>query len=198
MSPKTTYPKLFLVRHGETAWTISGKHTGLTDIPLTENGTHQAKQLSLRLKKEQFSHVFSSPLQRARSTCELCGFKPILDSDLVEWDYGDYEGLTSKEIAQKDPSWNLFTQKTPGGETLEAVGKRADHFLAKLRKLKGDIALFSSGHILRVLAARFLELPPENGRQWILSPASLSILGHEHGNPVLMLWNDTGHLSQDL
>lgn len=199
MLPNTTSPNLprriFLIRHGETAWTLSRQHTGLKDIPLTPQGEKQAALLGKRLQKERFTHIFSSPLQRALRTCHLCDLRPILDPDLVEWDYGAYEGLTSKEIAQKEPNWNLFTHPVPGGESLEEIGRRADRCLSKLKCLSGDIALFSSGHILRVLTARFLDLPPQEGMHWVLSTASLSILSYEHGNPALFLWNDIHHLN---
>jgi broad specificity phosphatase PhoE len=194
----TTLPKIYLARHGETAWSLSGRHTGLTDIALTERGERNARRLGERLKGLRFAAVFTSPLQRAARTCELAGFgagaKP--DSDLVEWIYGEYEGRLTKDIRATRPDWQLFRDGCPGGETPADVGARADRVIARVRAVEGDVLLFSSGHVLRVLAARWLGLEPGAGRLFLLGTASLSALGYEHavGEPVLSLWNDTQHV----
>jgi probable phosphoglycerate mutase len=167
----------------------------MTDLPLTENGKRQAEQLKARLHHIDFGHVFTSPLHRARNTCMLCGYEATLDPDLVEWNYGQYEGKTTPEIRTKNPKWNLFAQGAPGGESPQDVEKRADRVLSKIRNLSGNILLFSSAHILRVLAARYLQLAASEGRYFLLSPASLSVLSQEHGTPVIALWNDISHLS---
>jgi probable phosphoglycerate mutase len=188
-------PSIYLARHGETAWSLSGQHTGLTDLPLTERGEQLARQLHERLKGREFVQVLTSPLQRAMRTCELAGFKEVaeIDRDLVEWDYGEYEGLRTAEIHESRPDWNLFRDGCPGGETPPQVGARADRILACLRDLNGDALLFSSGHFLRTLAARWLGLEPAAGRYFLLSTASLSVLGFEHqrSQPVLRLWNES-------
>lgn len=192
-------PAIYLARHGETAWSLSGQHTGLTDIPLTERGESNARRLGERLRGLSFAHVFSSPLQRARRTCELAGFGAMaaIDADLVEWDYGAYEGKTSAEIRKERPDWHLFRDGCPGGETLERIGARADRVISRLRALDGDTLLFSSGHILRVLAARWCGLDVSAGRLFLLGTASLSILSYEHNRsePAIRLWNDTRHLT---
>jgi probable phosphoglycerate mutase len=193
-------PIIYLARHGETAWSLSGQHTGLTDIPLTERGERNARRLGERLKGMTFAHVFTSPLQRARRTCELAGFGALakVDPNLVEWDYGAYEGKTSAEIRKERPDWQLFRDGCPGGETLERIGTRADGVIARLRALDKDVLLFSSGHFLRVLAARWCGLDVSAGRLVLLSTASLSILGYEHNRaePAIRLWNDTRHLEE--
>lgn len=191
-------PVIYLARHGETAWTVTGQHTGLTDIPLTERGEQNARQLAGRLKGLTFSHVFTSPLQRARRTCELAGFGAVAvaDPDLVEWNYGDYEGRTTADIHKERPDWQLFRDGCPGGETLTAVGARADRVIARLRALGSDALLFSSGHFLRILAARWLGLEAAAGRFFYLGTATVSVLGYEHNSndPVLRLWNDSRHV----
>ncbi len=188
------YPSFYLVRHGETAWTLSRQHTGLTDIPLTPAGEQHALALASRLQGFSFAAVFTSPLQRAAKTCELAGFGAVAqrDADLVEWDYGAYEGKTSAEIKKLHPGWNLFRDGCPGGETLEQVAARADRFIAKVRSFNGDVLAFSSGHCSRVLAARWLGLPPDAGRRFYCDTASLGILGYEHSldEPVVRLWNE--------
>jgi probable phosphoglycerate mutase len=193
-----TLPKIYLARHGETAWSLSGQHTGKTDIPLTERGERNARSLGQRLKGLTFSLVLTSPLQRARRTCELAGFGAAarVDPDLVEWDYGDYEGKTSKEIRESRPGWYLFRDGCPGGETIEQVSARADRVVARLRQADGDVLVFSSGHFLRFAAARWLGLPGADARYFFLSTASLSILGYEHARdePVVRLWNDDRHV----
>lgn len=191
----TSLPEFWLVRHGETEWSASGRHTGLTDIPLTPAGEQHARALRGRLAGQNFAQVWTSPLARARRTCELAGFADaaVVDPDLVEWDYGQYEGITTAEIRQQRPDWQLFRDGCPGGESLEAIGARADRVIARLKAASGNAILFSSGHFLRVLAARWLGLEPSGGRLLLLGTASLSILGYEHSNPaepVLKLWNE--------
>ncbi|MCI0348571.1 MAG: histidine phosphatase family protein [Acidobacteriales bacterium] len=192
-------PVVYIARHGNTAWTHSGQHTGLTDLPLSPDGEHNARRLGERLKGMTFAKVFSSPLQRASRTCELAGFGEgaITDPDLVEWDYGEYEGLTSAQIRQKRPDWQLFRDGTPGGESLAQIGERADRVVQRLHGIAGDALLFSSGHFIRVLTARWLGLGPGiGGRYFLLSPASLSALSYEHdlSRPVIRLWNDDHHV----
>jgi len=193
-------PLVYLARHGETAWTISGQHTGRTDLPLTERGERNAKRLAERLKGLTFAKVFSSPLQRVRRTCELAGFGSVaaIDPDLLEWDYGQYEGLRSAEIHATRPSWQLFRDGCPGGESPSDVGMRADAVVRRVRDIGGNVLLFSSGHFLRVLAARWLALPPDGGRFFLLSTASLSALSYEHNlsEPAIRLWDDTRHVEE--
>jgi probable phosphoglycerate mutase len=192
-------PAIYLVRHGETTWSRSGQHTGLTDLPLTELGEHEARDLGKRLAGTAFAKVFSSPLQRAARTCELAGFAATreIDPDLVEWNYGRYEGLRTPEILAQAPDWRLFRDGCPGGETPTEIGARADRVLARVRAESGDVLIFSSGHFLRVFAARYLGLETAGGRLLTLGTASLSILGFESnpGQPVIRLWNDRAHLS---
>ena len=193
------FPTLYLARHGETAWSLSGQHTGLTDLPLTEQGERNARNLGSRLAGLTFAMVFTSPLQRATRTCELAGFAAAaeVDRDLVEWDYGDYEGLRTAEIHDKRPEWKLFRDGCPGGESPDQIGARADRVVGRVRAVKGDVLIFSSGHFLRVLAARWLGLEPVNGRLFMLKTASLSALGYENelSQPVISLWDDTSHVS---
>ena len=192
-------PVLYLARHGETAWSLSGQHTGLTDLPLTERGERNARNLGPRLAGLTFAKVFTSPLQRATRTCELAGFAAAaeVDRDLVEWDYGDYEGLRTAEIHEKRPEWQLFRDGCPGGESPDQIGARADRVVSRVRAVKGDVLIFSSGHFLRVLAARWLGLEPVNGSLFMLKTASLSALGYENelSQPVISLWDDTSHVS---
>jgi probable phosphoglycerate mutase len=187
-------PCVYLVRHGETEWTKSRQHTGLTDLPLTEVGEKNARQLGVRLEPLKVAHVFSSPLQRARRTCDLAGFgaAAINEPDLVEWNYGNFEGLTTKQIHEKQPNWKLFQDGCPGGESPSQVGIRVDRVIAKLRALDADAIVFSSGHVMRVLCARWLGLEPGAGRLFALGTTTLSILGYEHdkSEPVIKLWND--------
>ena len=191
-------PIVYLARHGETAWTISGQHTGRTDIPLTERGERNARRLGERLKGMKFEKILTSPLQRARRTCELAGFGKLaeVEPDLLEWNYGKYEGRRSDEIHAECPEWRLFRDGCPGGESPGQVGARADRVLGRIRSFPGDILLFSSGHFLRVLAARWLGLEPAAGRFFLLSTASLSALSYEHNRsePALRLWDDSRHV----
>jgi broad specificity phosphatase PhoE len=191
-----TLPAIYLARHGGTAWTATGQHTGLTDIPLTAEGERGARALAEPLAGRNFERVFTSPLVRARRTGELAGFADAeVDPDLVEWNYGDYEGKTTAEIRSARPDWQLFRDGCPGGESVAAIGARADRVVARLRALDGDALLFSSGHFSRVLAARWLGLDPSAGRLFVLGTASLSILGYEHGRdePAIRLWNELRH-----
>ena len=192
-------PTLYIARHGETAWSLSGQHTGLTDLPLTERGQSNARHLGNQLRGWSFAHVFTSPLQRARRTCELAGFgaEAEVDRDLLEWNYGDYEGLRTAEIHAKRPGWELFRDGCPGGESAGDVGARADRMVDRVRAVQQDVLIFSSGHFLRVLTARWLGLEPEAGRYFLLSTASLSALSYEHdrSQPVIQLWNDLHHLT---
>ena len=193
------FPVLYLARHGETAWSLSGQHTGLTDLPLTERGEHFARRLGERLKGLDLARVFTSPLQRAYRTCELAGFGAMaeVDRDLVEWDYGQYEGLRTAEILAKRPDWELFRDGCPGGESPAQVAGRVDRVVARVRAVQGDVLLFSSGHFMRVVAARWLGLEPtSNSRYFMLSTASLSALGYERSlaRPVIRLWNETRHI----
>jgi probable phosphoglycerate mutase len=193
-----TLPVVYLARHGETAWSLSGQHTGLTDLPLTERGERNARQLGKRLQGISFAKVFTSPLQRAKRTCELAGFGTVAEllPDLVEWNYGDYEGRRTDEIQAERPGWNIFRDGCPGGETPEQVGERTDRVIDKVRAVQGNVLLFSSGHFLRLLAARWLTLAPEGGKYFLLSTASMSALGYEHdlSEPVIRLWNDVRHV----
>ena len=187
-------PTAYLARHGETAWSLSGRHTGLTDLPLTPQGEANALVLRDRLQGMKFALVLASPLQRARRTCELAGFGGVAVSepDLVEWNYGDYEGKRTAEILQGRPGWQLFRDGCPGGESPDEVGRRADRVIERARAATGDVLMFSSAHILRVVGARWLGLPPGGGRYFVLGTASLSALGYEHDTtePVVKLWNE--------
>ena len=193
-----TLPVVYLARHGETAWSISGQHTGLTDLPLTEGGERNARQLGEQLRVRRFARVFTSPLQRASRTCELAGFGATadIDHDLVEWNYGEYEGRRTQDIHAERPDWQLFRDGCPGGESPQQIGARADRVVQRLREIQGNVLIFSSGHILRVLSARWLGLEPAGGKYLLLSTASLSALSYEHNlsQPVIQLWNDTNHV----
>jgi broad specificity phosphatase PhoE len=192
-------PIIYIARHGETAWTLSGQHTGMTDLPLTEAGECNARRLGERLKGIAFAKVFTSPLQRARRTCELAGFGAVaeVDNDLVEWDYGEYEGLRGSEIRAKRPDWQLFRDGCPGGESPQQVSARADRVVGRVRAVHDDVLLFTSGHFIRVLACRWIGLEPTvTARSFMLSTASLSAVGYENDltRPVIRLWNDTNHV----
>jgi broad specificity phosphatase PhoE len=183
--------KIFLLRHGETEWSRRGKHTSVTDIPLTENGRMAARRLQPVLAKEVFTLVLTSPMQRARETCELAGLveQAIIEPDLVEWNYGEYEGLTTKQIQLARTGWALFRDGCPGGETPERVGARADRVIAKVRKVEGNVALFAHGHIFRVLAARWINLPANYGEHFLLDTATLNVLGYYYDSAALKIWN---------
>jgi broad specificity phosphatase PhoE len=191
-------PVVYIARHGNTAWTHSGQHTGLTEVPLTPDGERNAVRLGERLKGMTFGKVFTSPLQRAKRTCELAGFGAEAETnpDLVEWDYGKYEGLTSTQILEKNPHWDLFRDGAPDGESPAKIGERADRVVARIRQVAGDVLFFSSGHFIRVFTARWLGLGSGAGRYFLLSPASLSAVSYEHNlsRPVIRLWNDDHHV----
>ncbi len=194
-------PSVYLARHGETAWSRSGQHTGRTDLPLTERGELNARRLGERLAGLAFAKVFTSPSQRARRTCELAGFGSAAETDrhLVEWNYGDYEGWRTAEIQAQRPGWQLFRDGCPGGESPAQIGARADEAVGRLRAMDGTVLVFSSGHFLRVLAARWLGWEPAAGRFLVLATASLSALGYENSpsQPAIRLWNDTSHLDDE-
>jgi broad specificity phosphatase PhoE len=192
MSPVGQEVDVYLVRHGETEWSLSGRHTGATDLPLTENGRSEAKMLEPLLSTIEFALVLSSPMQRARNTCELAGLgrNMLIDPDLMEWNYGEYEGLTSKQIRRVAPGWMVFDDGCPGGESPAQIGARADRLIARIRAAEGRVALFAHGHLFRVLAARWIGLPPAHGRHFLLDTSTLSILGYYQGVPALKRWND--------
>ena len=196
MSP--ALPRVLLARHGQTAWSLSGQHTGATDLPLTTTGQTEARSLATRLQSQRFVRVLCSPLQRAWQTCELAGFGTRAEADarLVEWHYGDYEGKTNAQILALQPHWQLFRDGCPGGESVAQVAERADSLIETLRSADGDVLLFSSGHFLRMLAVRWLGLEPTAGALLSIDTASLGMLGYEHRlqQPVIRLWNDTAHV----
>lgn len=183
--------QIFLVRHGETEWSLSGQHTGITDIPLTANGRRVAKLFEPLAAKVSLELVLTSPLERARMTCELAGLggRAEIDRDLIEWNYGEYEGLTTKQIHAKSPEWMLFRDGCPGGESPEQVCVRIDRLIARVRAVEGHVALFAHGHILRVLAARWLGFPVLAGCHFMLDPATLSVLSYYRGIPAVKRWN---------
>jgi broad specificity phosphatase PhoE len=183
--------RLFLIRHGETEWTLSGQHTGTTDIPLTENGRKSARELAPLFLGVELELVLTSPLQRARETCEVAGLgnRARIDRDLLEWNYGEYEGLTSEEIRSRAPKWVLFVDGCPGGESPGEVGARVDRLIARVRDRKGHVALIAHGHFFRVFAARWLGLPVESGRHFLLDPATVSVLTDYYGVPAIERWN---------
>jgi probable phosphoglycerate mutase len=194
-------PIIYLARHGETAWSLTGQHTGLTDLPLTERGERNASRLKQRLQGLTFAKVFTSPLQRARRTCELAGFGAVaeIDRDLLEWNYGEYEGRRTAEIRAGRPDWQLFRDGCPGGESPADVVARADRVVGRLRAVRGDVLLFSSGHFLRVLAVRWIGIElTTQARSFMLSTASLSAVGYEDSlsRPVIRLWNETRHVEE--
>jgi probable phosphoglycerate mutase len=184
-------PELLLARHGETEWSLNGRHTGRTDLPLTENGRERARDLASRLQGRTFALVLTSPLQRAIDTCKLAGLgqQAQVRDDLHEWDYGDYEGITTKEIHERDPGWNLWRDGCPNGEVAADVGARADRVIAEARAADGDVIAFGHGHMLRVLGARWVGLPPSDGGLLGLGTGALCTLGYEHDLPVLVHWN---------
>lgn len=191
-------PVLYLARHGETEWSLSGQHTGRTDLPLTDKGRENGRRLGERLKGLKFAMVLTSPLQRAKVTCDLAGFgtQVQVDPNLYEWDYGQYEGRRTVDIRKERPDWQLFRDGCPGGETLAQVAARADQVVARVRANGGDALVFSSAHILRVLTSRWLGMDPTAAACLMLSTASVSILTYEHDleHPAILLWNDTSHL----
>jgi broad specificity phosphatase PhoE len=193
-------PVIYVVRHGDTAWSVTGQHTGLTDLPLTCQGQEHARRLKDRLKDIVFAKVLTSPLQRARSTCALAGFSSVaeIENDLVEWDYGKYEGLRSAEIRAERPGWDLFRDGAPGGESPAQVAERADNIWTRVRTFRGNVLLFSSGHFIRVLAARWIGLEPSwHCNSFVVGTASISVLNYDHdlSRPVIDLWNDMHHVS---
>ena len=184
---------IYLVRHGETAWSRSGQHTGTTDLALTSHGEWQARTLQGRLDGLRFTHVLSSPLKRARRTCELSGFaQPSIDPDLVEWNYGDYEGRTRQEIHRLNPGWMLFRDGCPGGESVMQLTARVDRVVSRLRSLRTRVLVFSSGHLLRALTARWLGCSLDIGRTLVLDPAAICVLGYDHdgADSVIRCWNN--------
>jgi broad specificity phosphatase PhoE len=183
--------KIYLIRHGETEWSRAGKHTGVTDVVLTEHGRETARLLQPVLAPEKFTLVLSSPLQRARETCELAGLGKLamVEPDLIEWNYGDYEGLTTRQIQSVRPGWSVFHDGCPAGETPEQVGERVDRVIAKIRASGGNVALFAHGHILRVLAARWIKLAPSVGAHLLLDTATICVLGYYYETPALKMWN---------
>ena len=196
----TALPLLNVARHGETAWSLSGQHTGRTDLPLTERGEEQARRLGSRLAGRSFARVFTSPLQRAVRTCALAGYGAVaqVDVDLLEWDYGSYEGRRTVEIHAERPDWDLFRDGCPGGESAAQVGARADRIVSRVRAVGGNVLVFSSGHFLRVLAARWLGLAPGDARYFLLDTTGFGALGYEHAlnQAAIDLWNDTSHLAK--
>lgn len=182
---------VFVIRHGETEWSLSGQHTGTTDIPLTGNGRHLAEKLRPVLAKQSFALVLVSPMQRARETCELAGLgnRAFVEPDLMEWNYGEYEGITTAEIHRSRPDWQVFRDGCPGGETPEQIGARVDRVIARVRAAKGDVALFAHGHVLRVLVARWIGLPPRSGQHFLLDTGTLCILGDYRDVPAVKVWN---------
>ncbi|MBO0758201.1 MAG: histidine phosphatase family protein [Bradyrhizobiaceae bacterium] len=183
--------RVFLIRHGETEWSLSGQHTGITDIPLTENGRTMPRKLAPVLAKVAFARVYTSPLSRARETCALSGLgeRAESDNDLMEWNYGDYEGLTPKEIHAEAPGWMLFRDGCPGGESPEDVGRRVDSVIERVRAVEQNVALFAHGHVFRVLAARWIGLPPAAGCHFLLDTATVSVLSYYRGVPAIKRWN---------
>jgi probable phosphoglycerate mutase len=183
---------VFVIRHGETAWSLSGQHTGTTDIPLTDNGRRLAERLRPALARETFALVLTSPLQRARETCRLAGLgdRAVVEPDIVEWNYGKYEGLTAEQIHETAPGWLVFRDGCPGGEAPREVAARVDRVIARARGVEGDVAIFAHGHVLRVLVARWLGLGPDAGQHFLLDTGTVSVLGHYHGSiPAVKVWN---------
>jgi len=189
-------PRIVLIRHGETEWSADGRHTGVTDIPLTEAGRRDGERLRARLAGRSFALVLTSPLRRARDTCELAGYGDVaqIEEDLREFDYGEYEGRTTVDIRRGRPGWSVWRDGSPGGETPDQVGARVDRAIARMLEHGGDVAVFSHGHVLRVLAARWLELPAAFGAHFVLGTAAVSELGYERELRAFLLWNDRIHL----
>ena len=191
MPSNNPYPEIWLIRHGETAWSLSGQHTGRTDIPLTAAGERQAGEIARQLAGRPFALVLTSPLQRARETCRLAGYGGVaqIEPDLCEWDYGAYEGRTSAQIQESVPGWTIWTSPVPQGETIQQVAARATRVIERAAAAGGDVALFAHGHLLRILTACWLGLPPNAGRLFALGTASLSVLGYERETRVIARWN---------
>ncbi len=191
MSETVNHPLLSIVRHGATEWSVSGQHTGRTNIPLLPEGELQARATGKLLSDIDFSLVLCSPLERAQRTCELAGLREqaVLEDDLYEWDYGDYEGLTTAKIRETEPGWTIWNGPCPNGETIEQVSARADRVIARVRAQSGNAIVFAHGHILRVLTARWCELAPIEGQRFVLDPATLSLLGWERETPAVLRWN---------
>ena len=191
MPTNNSYPEIWLIRHGETAWSLSGQHTGRTDLPLTATGEQRAAQIGHYLAGRRFALVLTSPMQRARETCRLAGYAAAaqIEPDLSEWDYGAYEGRTSAQIQESVPGWNIWTSPVPQGETIQQVAARANHVIDRAGKAGGDVALFAHGHVLRILTACWLGQPPDAGRLYALGTASVSVLGHERETRVISQWN---------
>ena len=192
VSTTENHPLLYVVRHGATEWSVSGQHTGRTNIPLLPEGELQARATGKLLSDIDFSLVLCSPLERAQRTCELAGLREqaVLEDDLYEWDYGDYEGLTTAKIRETEPGWTIWNGPCPNGETIEQVSDRADRVIARVRAQSGNAIVFAHGHFLRVLTARWCELAPVEGQRFVLDPATLSLLGWERETPALLRWND--------
>ncbi len=192
----TQHYQVWLFRHGETEWSLSGQHTGRTDLPLTTAGRHRAEALGHRLAGRPFALVVSSPLGRALETCRLAGYGEVAvpDPDLMEWDYGDYEGRRAVDIQKERPGWLLWRDGVPGGETLDQVAARTRRVIETARAVEGDVALFAHGHVLRVLTACWLGLAPDGGRLFALGTAAVSVLGYNRDIPVVIKWNQDSHL----
>jgi len=183
--------EIFLIRHGETEWSRSGQHTSRTDLPLTDEGQRRARAVGALLAGKKFALVLSSPMRRAIDTCRLAGFEPQIETNLHEWDYGSYEGLTTEQIHETAPNWTIWTGTPPGGESAEQVASRADRVIDRCLDSAGPVALFGHGHMLRVIGARWLGLTPDSGRLLALSTGSVSVLGWERETRVVSLWNQT-------
>jgi len=188
---KNLTQRVALIRHGETEWSLEGRHTSYTDLPLTQNGKDQATLLNKAFSNIKFAQVFCSPLKRARETCDLAGLSDnvIIDPDLTEWNYGDFEGLTTKKIEEWIPDWDLFLHGCPGGESPQEVSDRADRVIKRVRAADGNVALFSHGHFSRALATRWINLPIQNGHMFVLGTATLNVLGAYHDDPAIVYWN---------
>jgi probable phosphoglycerate mutase len=199
MTGQAPHHRIWLVRHGETEWSVSGQHTGRTDIPLTEAGRRQAEALGRHLGQRPFALVLTSPLARARDTCRLAGYGDVAEvsDDLLEWDYGVYEGRRTADVQKEQPGWSIWTTPIPNGETVEQVGERVRRVIARASEAPGDVALFAHAHVLRILTACWLGLPPVNGRLFALATACISVLGYERDTRVISVWNQDWHLAPD-
>lgn len=193
-------PAVWLIRHGETEWSASGRHTGRSDITLTETGRNQAEALGRHLGGRRFESVLVSPLARARDTCRLAGYEDVaeVEPDVAEWDYGDYEGRTTAEIRVERAGWSVWSHDVPGGESLAAVGRRADRTVSRLVEAEAEVVVFSHAHLLRILTARWLDLEPVEGRRFVLGTAAIAVLGWERENRVVVCWNQSWHLGVEV